>query len=182
MKHLTCAGWINSLVGSLSVVVYLVMVTGGQFYLQSHFSPPWREVLLLASVPLEYVGLAYWSAWINRWVDAPALTEQFTQPVAPVVLASRGAPTEQAVGEILRLADELHRPVLLVSLASLAEADTSFWIERVWQSLAAHGLQVSAQAMVTPEPERAVDEIIGATGAVHVVWGQLDHADQLSGW
>ncbi len=171
MEHWRRAGWINSVISAGMVIVFLVAITAGQFYITFHFDSPWREILMLASLPVEYLGLAYWSAWTNREVDAPALAERYGPFVDPVVLASSGAPSQAAIDETSRIAHELHKPVLLVNLMTRTELDPS-WIEGVWARLAEQGVRVSAQDIFTQEPERTVDEIAGAIGASHVILGQ----------
>ncbi len=167
-KRLNTA-WIHGVIGGLGLVLLLATVTGAQCYLQLHFASPWRELLLLASLPLEYWGLAYWSTWMNREVDAPAMVELYRLPVAPVVLASSGTPSEEAVSEAARAARELHKPVVLVSLVTQLKDEPPAWIEAVWRRLADQGVRVAAQTVFTQEAERSVNEIVGAMNASYVV-------------
>jgi hypothetical protein len=171
MKFTRLAHWVNWLFGGLLVIVFLAALTFGQLYVQLYLSAPWRELVLLASLPVEYLGIAWWSGWMNHQVDAPALAATYAPPVAPIVLASRGAPESQSVNEALRVAHEQHKPVLLVNLITRLEADTSSWIENVWALLAEQGVHVSAQAVFTQEPDYVVDEVIKATGASYVILG-----------
>lgn len=168
MKNRFHTPWINGVIGSLVLVFLLAAVTGAQCYIQLHWAAPWREVLLLASLPLEYWGLAQWSAWMNREVDAPAMVEMYKLPVAPVVLASSGIPSEEAVSEAARAAHELHKPVVLVSLVAQLDEPPA-WIEAVWRRLADQGVRVAAQTVLTQESKRSVNDIVGAMGASYVV-------------
>jgi hypothetical protein len=163
-------GWLDTLCGMLAVVVFLLAFTAGQFYIQLHLASPWREIGLILSLPFEYLGLSFWSTWMNRELDAPAWSEMHHPPISPLVLASSEAPSEEAMAEVLRIARESQRPVLLLHLATQVGAVS--WIEQAWSRLAEQGIRVSAQAIFTREPDRTLAEVAVAVGAACVVHGR----------
>ncbi|MBN1890908.1 MAG: hypothetical protein JW850_23130 [Thermoflexales bacterium] len=170
MKEQRSWGWIDTLLGMTAVVVFLLAFTAGQFYVQIHLDSPWREIGLVFSLPFEYLGLSFWSAWMNRELDAPAWIEVHKPPVSPVVLASNEAPGDEAIAEVSRIARESQRPVLLLHLVNRVDAVS--WIEHAWTRLAEEGIRVSAQTIFTREPEHTLEEVAAAVGAACVVQGQ----------
>jgi hypothetical protein len=161
----------------LLLTIYGAIFTCGQFYVYTHFDPPWRDALLIASVLLEYWGFARMSAWMYLHVDIPMLVEECAQRKLPVVLASSGAPDEKDVEEVLRTARTLGRPVLLVNLAMLMENEDWSWIYGVWTQLAEQGIQVSAESIMIQRPQDALKGILSATKPPYIITGQLKKLD-----
>lgn len=163
--------------GYLLLIAYGALFTGGQFYVSVHFDPPWRNVLLIASVVLEYWGLARLLAWMYRHVDIPMMVEERAQRRPPVVLASSGAPDEKDVEEAMRAARTLGRPVLLVNLATPMGNEDWSWIEGVWIRLAEQGIQVSAQSILAQRPQDILGRILAATRPPYIIAGRLERPD-----
>ncbi|MBN1934870.1 MAG: hypothetical protein JW934_09405 [Anaerolineae bacterium] len=158
--------------GDVLLLCYLLIVSAGQLVLFAHMASPWREWLLLASVVVEYTGLSRFSAWINRVIDARVNGEEGRRREPPIVLISSGTPSEEAVDEVLQLAAQAHKRILLVSLIGPQNGGTSDWIASVQPRLAAAGLHVSAQEVYTRDLAATAGEITLAAESSNVIWAE----------
>ncbi len=157
MRKINALAWMNPLLGGVWLVGYLGTTLAGQFYICTHIASPWRGILFLATLPIEYVCLVRWSSWMDRrpYTATPALT----QPPSPTLIVLppiKGSRVEVA-DELGQLAQE-YQAIVLIETAENRESDRAAWVEGIRAQLARRGVPVTVQMMARQTDSRHAGE------------------------